>query len=96
MVNSIVYSAWDGDPPRVYAISKPLPNAPRLPLSGGSIANMSLESFLSDLKKDMEKQQGKYYAYVMEGNQDEADTCILQTWEVYTSPESCYEALVIL
>ncbi|HLO85993.1 MAG TPA: hypothetical protein VK203_13435 [Nostocaceae cyanobacterium] len=95
-MNPTVYSAWGGDPPRIYAISKPLPNAPHLPLSGGAIANMSLDNFLSDLKRDMEKQKGKYYAYVMESDKDEADTYILQTWEVYTSPESCYEALVIL
>lgn len=44
----------------------------------------------------MEKQKGQYYAYVMEADRDEADTYTLKTWEVYTSPDSCYEALVIL
>lgn len=57
---------------------------------------MSLESFIKDLERDMKKQKGQYYAYVMETDKDEADTYTLQTWEVYTSPDSCYEALVIL
>lgn len=60
------------------------------------MARMSLESFIKDLEKDMEKQKGQYYAYVMDADKDEADTYILKTWEVYTSPDSCYEALVIL
>lgn len=95
-MNKTVLSSWGFKPPNVYAISAPLPDAPRLPLSGGAIANMSLDSFIKDLERDMEKQKGRYYAYVMEADRDEADTYILKTWEIYTSPDSCYEALVIL
>ncbi|HBL14238.1 MAG TPA: hypothetical protein DD379_23190 [Cyanobacteria bacterium UBA11162] len=95
-MNRTVFSSWGYKPPNIYAISMPLPDAPRLPLSGGAIANMSLDSFIKNLETDVKKQKGHYYAYVMEADRDEADTYTLQTWEVYTSPESCYEALVVL
>ncbi len=60
------------------------------------MARMSVESFIKDLQTDLEKQKGHYYAYVKNSEGDEADTYILQTWEVYKGDNSCYEALVIL
>ncbi|MCM0592284.1 MAG: hypothetical protein ACSI46_15080 [Gloeotrichia echinulata DVL01] len=95
-MNEIVKNAWSGDPPRVKAISQPLPNAPYLSLSGGGCGDISLDSYIKDLEKDVRSQSGKYFAYVRNSDGDEADTFTLRTWEVYTSPESCYEALVIL
>jgi hypothetical protein len=73
-----------------------LPNAPHVTLSGGGCSNASIEDYLKDLQRDFENQTGQYFAYVMKGNKEEADTFILQTWDVYTSPTSCYEALVHL
>jgi hypothetical protein len=55
-----------------------------------------LLSYITNIKRDIRNQTGKYFAYVMGSDGDEADTFTLETWEVYTSPESCYEALVIL
>jgi hypothetical protein len=95
-MNQVIYSSWDCNPPNIVAISQCLPDAPRLPLSGGCTARMSLERFIKDLEQDLKKQKGQYYAYVMEADRDEADTYTLKTWEIYTSPDSCYEALVIL
>lgn len=95
-MNQVIYSSWDCNPPNIFAISQCLADAPRLPLSGGCTTRMSLERFIKDLERDVEKQKGQYYAYVMEADRDEADTYTLKTWEVYTSPDSCYEALVIL
>jgi hypothetical protein len=98
-MNEIVRNAWSSEPPRIKAITQPLPNAPFVYLSGGGCADMSLENYINDLKRDIRNQTGKYFAYVVKsngGNREEADTFILQTWEVYTSVESCYEALVIL
>jgi hypothetical protein len=97
MMNPIVKASWSRTPPNIYAISEPLPNAPHVSLSGGGTARMSLEDYLKALKKDLDNQTGKYFAYVM-GSKDkeEADTFILQTWDVYTSPTSCYEALIHL
>lgn len=95
-MNRLVYQAWECNPPRIHAISQAMPDSPPLHLSGGCMARMSLERFVNDLEEDTEKQKGQYYAYVMEADRDEADTYILKTWEIYTSPDSCYEALVIL
>jgi len=99
IVNEIIKNSWSGDPPRIKVMVQPLPNAPYLFLSGGGNADMSLDSYINDLKRDIRNQTGKYFAYVMKswgGDKEEADTFVLQTWEVYTSPDSCYEALVIL
>lgn len=96
MMNPIVKNAWSGDPPRLYIIAEPMPNAPYVRLSGGGVADMSLDEYLSDLQKNSDNQSGKYFAYVKGGCREEADTFTLQTWDVYTSPTSCYEAFIHL
>ncbi|HLP90357.1 MAG TPA: hypothetical protein VK184_17445 [Nostocaceae cyanobacterium] len=95
-MNNTLFSAWDGKPPTILAISQPMPNAPYLPLSGGCTTRMSLENFFKDVECDFQKQQGSYYAYVFGGNRDEADTYTLETWEVCHTNSGCYEAIVIL
>ncbi len=57
---------------------------------------MSLEKFLAQLETDKKHQTGYYFAYVMNGCKEEADTYFLEGWEMYSSSQSCYEALVIL
>ncbi|MCZ2206430.1 hypothetical protein [Cylindrospermopsis raciborskii] len=89
-------AAWEGDPPRIEVLAYPFPSAPHLPLSGGGCTNMSLEKFLAQLETDKKHQTGYYFAYVMNGCKEEADTYFLEGWEMYTSSQSCYEALVIL
>lgn len=96
MMNPVLKNDWDGEPPRLSIISKPLPSAPHLWLSGGGVADMSLDEYLKDLQKDFDSQTDEYFAYVMGGCGEEADTFILKTWDVYTSPTSCYEALILL
>jgi hypothetical protein len=95
-MNQTLKDSWDGEPPRIKAISQVLPNAPHLWLSGGGCADTSLSNFIENLERDIKNQTGRFFAYVMNSDGDEADTFSLQTWEVYTSPDSCYEALVIL
>lgn len=95
-MNPIVRDAWSSGPPRLYIIAEPMPNAPFVRLSGQGTANMSVENYLEDLKRDISNQSGKYLAYVKGGCKEEADTFTLQTWDVYTSPTSCYEALIHL
>lgn len=90
------YSAWDGDPPNVQAISQPMPDAPYLPLTGGSSACMPLESFLKDLERDCANQSGHYFEYVWESEQEEADTYALQDWQVFRPEHGTFEALVVL
>lgn len=94
--NSIIKNAWSSGPPRLYIIAEPMPNAPHVWVTGGGMANMSLDEYLKNLQKDFDNQTGKYFAYVMGGCKEEADTFTLQTWDVYTSPTSCYEALIHL
>jgi len=97
-MNRLLYSAWDGEPPRVHAISYALPGTPHLTLTGGSITNMSLDKYLKDLEQDMRNQSGAYFAYVW-GNynsEDEADIYTLQTWQVCRPDDGTYEAIVLL
>ncbi|WP_017654795.1 hypothetical protein [Fortiea contorta] len=97
-MNLQLYSSWDGDPPRVQAISYPMPGTPYMPLTGGSITKIPLERFLKDLEQDLKNQTGDYYAYVWgkyESN-DEADIYTLQTWQVCPPNDGIYEAIVIL
>jgi hypothetical protein len=91
-----VYSAWDGDPPNVQAISRPMPDAPYLPLTGGCTARMTLKNFLKDLDRDFEGKTGHYFEYVWESEKDEADTYALQDWQVCRPENGTFEALVIL
>lgn len=90
------YSAWGGDPPNVQAIAQPMPDAPYLPLTGGSSACMSLESFLKGLERDCENQTGRCFEYVWESEKDEADTYALQDWQVFRPEYGMFEALVVL
>lgn len=96
MMNPIIRDSWSSGPPRLYIIAEPMPNAPLVWLSGGGMANMSLDEYLKDLQKYFDNKTGKYFAYVIGGCGEEADTFILRTWDVYTSPTSCYEALIHL
>lgn len=58
---------------------------------------MSLDAFLRDLKRSIKNQTGHYYVFPVKSDQlSEDDMYFLEGWEVYTSPDSCYEALVIL
>lgn len=49
-----------------------------------------------DRTLNIEKQKGHYYAYVKNSEGEEADTYILQTWDVYKGDNSCYEVLLTL
>jgi hypothetical protein len=91
-MNRLLYSAWDGEPPRVHAISYALPGTPHLTLTGGSITNMPLYKYLNDLERDIHNQSGAYFAYVW-GNynsEDEADIYTLQTWQVCRPDDGTY------
>jgi len=89
-------AAWEGDPPRIEIISYPFPSAPHLPLSGGGCTSISLDKLLAQLESDRQHETGHYFAYVINGCKEEADTYFLEGWEIYSSSQSCYEALVIL
>jgi|GEM_PF-2959318 len=71
-MNRLLYSAWDGELPRVHAISYALPGTPHLTLTGGSITNMPLDKYLNDLERDIHNQSGAYFAYVW-GNYNSED-----------------------
>ncbi|HEY9598506.1 MAG TPA: hypothetical protein V6D33_12630 [Cyanophyceae cyanobacterium] len=93
-----IREAWSRNPPRILSICQPMPNAPCLPLTGGSTTDKSLDAFLKDLKKDFENQRGKYFSYVMDYYEsgDEADMYTLEAWQVCTPNDNVYEAVVIL
>lgn len=91
-----VYSAWDGNPPNIQLLSTPMPDAPYLPLTGGGTARMSLDSLLGDLERDLQKQTGRFFEYVWESEQEEADTYSLQSWEVCRPDSGIFEAVVVL
>lgn len=93
-----IRDAWSRKPPRIFSISQPMPNTPCLPLTGGSTTDKSLDVFLKELKQDFENQKGDYFAYVMDyyKSGDEADLYTLEAWQVCTSSDSIYEAIVIL
>ncbi len=91
-----LYSAWGGDPPRLDIIAVPMPDAPYLPLTGGGSARMSLDSFLKDIERDFQNQQGRFLEYVWESDKDEADTYVLQNWDVCRPESGIYEAIIIL
>ncbi|HLO85992.1 MAG TPA: hypothetical protein VK203_13430 [Nostocaceae cyanobacterium] len=88
--------AWNGDPPKVKYIAEPMPGTPYLRLLGNGISSTPIDKFLNYLEQDKAKQKGKYFTFPINSNQTEEDLYVLEGWEVYTSPESCYEAIVIL
>lgn len=94
-MNQAIKNAWT-NPPRLYIVAQPMPNAPNLSITGSGTSTASLDNYLKDLQKDFDNQKGKYFAYAKKGCKEEADTFYLITWETYTSPESCYEALIML
>lgn len=90
-------AAWNGQPPRVKFITQPMPGTPYLHLSGsGCASTTSVDKFIQELEQDQKKQKGHYYAYVKGGCREEADTYVLEGWEVLTGENSIYEATVIL
>lgn len=92
---SKLIEAWGNDPPRILYLAHPFPDTPDLPLSGSGTADMSVETFLADLQRDYDLQQGHYFAYVMNSDKEEADTYTLSEWEVVGSTK-CHEAVIIL
>jgi hypothetical protein len=94
-MNQFIYKDWDEDPPTLLGISQPMASAPNLYLSGSFTARMSLQSYLDDLKRDIENQKGDYFAYVMNGSREEADTYYLVTWQVCIPEDGTYEAVII-
>jgi len=89
--------AWDNAPPRLVFLTRPMPNAPNLYLSGSGFAiDTSIESFIQKLERDKRSHSGKYFAYVMEGCKEEADTYFLEGWEVLTGDNSIYEYTIVL
>lgn len=89
--------AWKSNPPKIKYKAEPMPNTPHLRLLGSGIADMSLDQFIKDLRKDMKNQSGHYYVFPVKSDKlSEDDMYFLEGWEVYTSPDSCYEALVML
>lgn len=97
-MNSKIYFAWKGRVPPIQVICCPMPDTPELPLTGGGISKKPLETFLKDLEKDFQQEKGRYFAYVLDyyKSGDEADTYILETWQVCTPNDGTYEAIVIL
>lgn len=73
-----------------------MPGTPYVRLLGCGIANMSLESFVKNLETDKRTGNGHGHTFPVKGKDCEEDTYVLEGWEIYTSPDSCYEALVIL
>jgi len=89
-------SSWENRPPSVQFITQTMPDAPELNLSGSGVARMSIDTFIRDLEREMKGHIGHYYAYVMGGCKEEADTYCLEGWVVYTSPDCVHEATVLL
>ncbi|HAG81229.1 MAG TPA: hypothetical protein DCL61_08660 [Cyanobacteria bacterium UBA12227] len=97
-MNHLLYSDWEGDPPRILSISHPMPGTPYMPLTGGGTTKIPLERFLKDIERDLKSQIGDYYAYVWGHyeSDDEADIYVLQTWQVCPPNDGTYEAVIIL
>ena len=93
-MNRLHYTDWT-EPPRIITFSRPMPSAPNLYLSGSGMADMSPESYLKDLERDTKNQTGSYFAYVMKGNREEADTYYLVSWQVCIPQDNTYEAVII-
>jgi hypothetical protein len=92
---SRVLEAWENEPPPILYIAQPMPNSPALPLSGSGTATSSLQTFLNDLKTDLDNQVDNYFAYVMNSNKTEADTYTLVEWHV-AGPTVCHQHVVLL
>ncbi len=89
--------AWEGKPPTVKFIVQPMPGTPYLELSGQGFAiSTPIERVIKDLEDDLKKQKGRYYSYVAGGCREEADTYILEGWEVVSGDDTVYEGIVIL
>jgi len=97
-MNGLLYSVWDARPPRVHAISYPIPGTPHLTLVGGSVTDMSVDKYVKDLEQEVRNQSGAYFAYVWgcHNSQDEADIYTLQTWQICRPDDGTYEAVVLL
>jgi len=97
-MNRLIYTAWDGSPPRIQAISFPMPGSPYIPLTGGCTTRIPLDKFLQELERDLKKQTGHYYAYVWgySESEDESDIYTLQTWQVCPPDDGTYESIVVL
>lgn len=89
--------AWSGSAPRIQAYATPMPDAPYLPLTGGCTTSMDLEEFLAELCRCLETQAEPHYiAYVWDSEREEADTYVLQDWEICRPESGAFEAVVIL
>ncbi len=96
-IRSKMMTAWEGSPPTVKFISQPMPGTPYLELSGQGFAiSTPLKQVIKELENDLRCQRGRYYAYVMGGCRDEADTYLLDGWEVVWGEDTVYEGIVIL
>ncbi|HLP89682.1 MAG TPA: hypothetical protein VK184_13955 [Nostocaceae cyanobacterium] len=95
-MNRKIFNAWKSKPPRIYIITQAMADSVEVPLSGGGMASVSADEYELKLKQDLERKTGKYYAYPMGSGECEEETFVLETWEKYTSPDSCYEAMFIL
>jgi hypothetical protein len=90
-------SAWRNHPPRIEFFTRPMPNTPNLHLTGSGCASTTkIETFIKELERDLHSQSGSYYAYVMGGCKEEADTYFLEGWEILTGDNSVYEYTVIM
>jgi len=89
-------AAWKGKPPQIKFTAEPMPGTPYVRLLGCGVTDMSLENFVQKLATDKETGNGHGHTFPVKGRDCEEDTYILEGWEVYTSPDSCYEALIVL
>ena len=91
-----MWTAWGNDLPRVQYRAEPMPGTPHLCLLGNGCSTASLDEFLHQIEANKRTEKGKCFTFPVCSDKSEEDTYILEGWEVYTSPDSCYEALVIL
>lgn len=90
-------NAWKNHPPRIEFLTRPMPDTPDLHLTGtGCASTTKIEDFIKGLERDLKTQSGRYYAYVMGGCKEEADTYFLEGWEILTGENSIYEYTVIM
>jgi len=91
-----MFAAWGAKPPRVQYRAEPMPGTPHLRLLGEGSSTASLDDFLLRIEANKRTQKGKFFTYPVNSDKLEEDTYILEGWEIYTSIDSCYDALVIL
>ncbi|WP_017654839.1 hypothetical protein [Fortiea contorta] len=97
-MNRLLCEDWTDEPPNIKFISQTMPSSPCLSLNGSGHARMSLDNFIRDLNRDVEKQQGHYFVRVLGHGRsnDEADIYTLQTWQICLPEDGTYEAVILL